>query len=198
MDLSTCADLSECRQASSTSASTGPVSRSATGADLRHDHRTAIEDLTYDLILKEIEPPAQAGPRRLLHDHAGSTTGDSSLIRHRTTGMVCAQAASLVRSGCSHHGKSWMYRCRSSREISGACHASTDVTLFSPLGDGVATGCLADALGSGAARRARNARARLVHAAARTRVCKRWLRGPGHIRLIRIRRLQHAARAARL
>jgi phosphomethylpyrimidine synthase len=135
MDLSTGGNLNECRQAiidhSTIPIGTVPIYSMIIGR--------RIEDLTYDLILKEIARQAQQGVDYFTI-HAGVLKEHLPLIRNRITGIV-SRGGSLLAKWMIHHNKqNPMYELFD--EIS-AIMREYDVTYS--LGDGLRPGCLADA-----------------------------------------------------
>jgi phosphomethylpyrimidine synthase len=135
MDLSTGGNLNDCRQAiidhSTIPIGTVPIYSMIIGR--------RIEDLTYDLILKEIEHQAQQGVDYFTI-HAGVLKEHLPLIRNRITGIV-SRGGSLLAKWMIHHNKqNPMYDLFD--EISAIMRAY-DVTYS--LGDGLRPGCTADA-----------------------------------------------------
>jgi phosphomethylpyrimidine synthase len=135
MDLSTGGDLGACRQAIVDHATipigTVPIYSMIVGR--------RIEDLTYDVILAEIERQAQQGVDYFTI-HAGVLREHLDLVGPRTTGIV-SRGGSLLAKWMIHHGKqNPMYDLFD--EIS-AIMREFDVTYS--LGDGLRPGCLADA-----------------------------------------------------
>jgi phosphomethylpyrimidine synthase len=135
MDLSTGGNLAECRQAiidhSTVPIGTVPIYSMILGR--------RIEDLSYDLILAEIERQAQQGVDYFTI-HAGVLREHLGLIRPRLTGIV-SRGGSLLAKWMIHHGKqNPMYDLFD--EIS-AIMRQYDVTYS--LGDGLRPGCLHDA-----------------------------------------------------
>jgi len=135
MDLSTGGNLAECRQAiidhSTVPIGTVPIYSMIIG------HR--IEELTYEMILREIERQAQQGVDYFTI-HAGVLREHLPLIRPRVTGIV-SRGGSLLAKWMIHHGKqNPMYELFD--EIS-AIMREYDVTYS--LGDGLRPGCLHDA-----------------------------------------------------
>jgi len=135
MDLSTGGNLNECRQAIIDHATipigTVPIYSMIVGR--------RIEDLSYDVILKEIERQAQQGVDYFTI-HAGVLREHLPLIRQRTTGIV-SRGGSLLAKWMLHHGRqNPMFELFD--EIS-AIMREYDVTYS--LGDGLRPGCLADA-----------------------------------------------------
>jgi phosphomethylpyrimidine synthase len=135
MDLSTGGNLRECRQAIVDHATipigTVPIYAMIVGR--------RIEDLTYDVILKEIERQAQQGVDYFTI-HAGVLREHLPLIRHRTTGIVSRGGSLLAKWMLDHGRQNPMYELFD--EIS-AIMREYDVTYS--LGDGLRPGCLADA-----------------------------------------------------
>ena len=135
MDLSTGGNLAACRQAiidhSTIPIGTVPIYSMIIGR--------RIEDLTYDVILQEIERQAQQGVDYFTI-HAGVLREHLPLIGPRVTGIV-SRGGSLLAKWMIHHGKqNPMYELFD--EIS-AIMREYDVTYS--LGDGLRPGCLADA-----------------------------------------------------
>jgi phosphomethylpyrimidine synthase len=135
MDLSTGGNLRECRQAIIDHATipigTVPIYSMIIGRQ--------IEDLTYDVILAEIERQAAQGVDYFTI-HAGVLREHLPLVRDRVTGIV-SRGGSLLAKWMLHHRKqNPMYELFD--EIS-AIMRQYDVTYS--LGDGLRPGCLADA-----------------------------------------------------
>jgi len=135
MDLSTGGDLEGCRQAILDHATipigTVPIYSMILGR--------RIEDLTHDVILKEIERQAQQGVDYLTI-HAGVLREHLPLVGPRVTGIV-SRGGSLLAKWMIVHGKqNPMYELFD--EISAIMRAY-DVTYS--LGDGLRPGCLHDA-----------------------------------------------------
>ena len=135
MDLSTGGPLAECRQAiidnSTIPIGTVPIYSMILGR--------RIEDLTYDVILREIERQAKQGVDYFTI-HAGVLKEHLPLIRQRVTGIV-SRGGSLLAKWMLHHNKqNPMFELFD--EIS-AIMREYDVTYS--LGDGLRPGCLADA-----------------------------------------------------
>ncbi len=135
MDLSTGGNLNECRQAiidhSTIPVGTVPIYSMIIGR--------RIEDLSYDLILKEIERQAQQGVDYFTI-HAGVLLEHLPLIRNRVTGIVSRGGSLLAKWMITHNKQNPMYELFD--EIS-AIMREYDVTYS--LGDGLRPGCLADA-----------------------------------------------------
>jgi len=174
MDLSTGGSLTECRQAmvdhSTVPIGTVPIYSMIIGR--------RIEDLTYDMILAEIERQAQQGVDYFTI-HAGVLRDHLPLLRRRVTGIV-SRGGSLLAKRMIHHGKqNPMYELFD--EIS-AIMRQYDVTYS--LGDGLRPGCLADA--SDAAQLAElHVLGELVQRA-RDAGVQAMVEGPGHVPLDQI------------
>ncbi|MFN8640610.1 MAG: phosphomethylpyrimidine synthase ThiC [Candidatus Binatia bacterium] len=174
MDLSTGGDLARCRQAiidhSTVPIGTVPIYSMILGRP--------IEELTYEVILREIERQAQQGVDYFTI-HAGVLREHLPLIRRRTTGIV-SRGGSLLAKWMIHHGKqNPMYELFD--EISAIMRAY-DVTYS--LGDGLRPGCLADA--SDAAQLAElHVLGELVQRA-RAAGVQAMVEGPGHVPLDQI------------
>ena len=174
MDLSTGGRLDECRQAIIDHATipigTVPIYSMIIGRP--------IEDLTYDVILKEIERQAQQGVDYFTI-HAGVLREHLPLIKRRVTGIV-SRGGSLLAKWMIHHRKqNPMYELFD--EIS-AIMREYDVTYS--LGDGLRPGCLADA--SDPAQLAElHTLGELVHRA-RDKGVQAMVEGPGHVPLDQI------------
>jgi len=174
MDLSTGGNLHECRQAiidhSTIPIGTVPIYSMIIGR--------RIEELSYDVILKEIERQARQGVDYFTI-HAGVLKQHLSLVRPRITGIV-SRGGSLLAKWMIHHGKqNPMYDLFD--EIS-AIMREYDVTYS--LGDGLRPGCLADA--SDPAQLAElHTLAELVQRAREAGV-QAMVEGPGHVPLDQI------------
>ncbi|HVN86686.1 MAG TPA: phosphomethylpyrimidine synthase ThiC [Candidatus Binatia bacterium] len=135
MDLSTGGNLNDCRQAiidhSTIPIGTVPIYSMIIGR--------RIEDLTYDVILKEIERQAQQGVDYFTI-HAGVLKEHLPLIKHRVTGIVSRGGSLLAKWMITHNKQNPMYELFD--EIS-AIMREYDVSYS--LGDGLRPGCLADA-----------------------------------------------------
>jgi phosphomethylpyrimidine synthase len=135
MDLSTGGDLDACRQAIVDNATipigTVPIYGMIVGR--------RIEELTYDVILREIEHQARQGVDYFTI-HAGVLREHLPLVGPRLTGIV-SRGGSLLAKWMIHHGRqNPMFELFD--EIS-AIMREYDVTYS--LGDGLRPGCLADA-----------------------------------------------------
>ncbi len=174
MDLSTGGDLAACRQAIIDHATipigTVPIYSMIVGR--------RIEDLTYDVILAEIERQARQGVDYFTI-HAGVLREHLPLVGPRITGIV-SRGGSLLAKWMMYHGRqNPMYELFD--EIS-AIMREYDVTYS--LGDGLRPGCLADA--SDAAQLAElRTLGELVHRA-REKGVQVMVEGPGHVPLDQI------------
>jgi phosphomethylpyrimidine synthase len=174
MDLSTGGDLGACRQAIIDHATipigTVPIYSMIVGR--------RIEDLTYDVILKEIERQARQGVDYFTI-HAGVRRRHLELVGPRVTGIV-SRGGSLLAKWMIHHGKeNPMYDLFD--EIS-AIMREYDVTYS--LGDGLRPGCLADA--SDAAQLAELRTLGELVQRARASGVQAMVEGPGHVPLDQI------------
>jgi phosphomethylpyrimidine synthase len=174
MDLSTGGNLAACRQAiidhSTIPIGTVPIYSMIVGR--------RIEDLTHDVILKEIERQAQQGVDYFTI-HAGVLREHLPLIGPRTTGIV-SRGGSLLAKWMIHHGKqNPMYELFD--ELS-AIMREYDVTYS--LGDGLRPGCLADA--SDAAQLAELRTLGELVLRAREAGVQAMVEGPGHVPLDQI------------
>ncbi|HEY4328840.1 MAG TPA: phosphomethylpyrimidine synthase ThiC [Phycisphaerae bacterium] len=135
MDLSTGGDLMTCRQAiidhSTIPIGTVPIYSMIIGKK--------IEDLTYDMILKEVERQAQQGVDYFTI-HAGVLKKHISLLKNRLTGIVSRGGSLLAKWMIVHNKENPMYELFD--EIS-AIMRQYDVTYS--LGDGLRPGSCADA-----------------------------------------------------
>ncbi len=135
MDLSTGGNLMECRQAiinhSTIPIGTVPIYSMIIGR--------RIEDLSYDIILKEIERQAQQGVDYFTI-HAGVLKEHLPLVKNRLTGIVSRGGSLLAKWMIVHNKQNPMYELFD--EIS-AIMRQYDVTYS--LGDGLRPGCCADA-----------------------------------------------------
>jgi phosphomethylpyrimidine synthase len=174
MDLSTGGDLGACRQAIIDHATipigTVPIYSMIVGRRL--------EDLTYDVILKEVERQARQGVDYFTI-HAGVLRRHLDLVGPRVTGIV-SRGGSLLAKWMIHHGKeNPMFELFD--EIS-AIMREYDVTYS--LGDGLRPGCLADA-SDGAQLAELRTLGELV-ARARAAGVQAMVEGPGHVPLDQI------------
>ena len=174
MDLSTGGNLLQCRQAiidhSTIPIGTVPIYSMIIGRRL--------EELTYAMILAEIERQAQQGVDYFTI-HAGVLREHLPLIKNRLTGIV-SRGGSLLAKWMIHHGRqNPMYELFD--EIS-AIMRQYDVTYS--LGDGLRPGCLADA--TDAAQLAELQTLGELVQRAREAGVQVMVEGPGHIPLDQI------------
>ncbi|MEA2626665.1 MAG: phosphomethylpyrimidine synthase [Candidatus Binatota bacterium] len=174
MDLSTGGNLDECRQAIIDHATipigTVPIYGMIVGR--------SIEDLTYDVILKEVERQARQGVDYFTI-HAGVLREHLPLVANRVTGIV-SRGGSLLAKWMIVHGKqNPMYELFD--EIS-AIMREYDVTYS--LGDGLRPGCLADATDAAQLAELRTL-GELVERA-RAAGVQAMVEGPGHVPLDQI------------
>src|SRR5207249_4155844 len=174
MDLSTGGDLAACRQAIIDHATipigTVPIYSMIVGR--------RIEDLTYDVILAEIERQARQGVDYFTI-HAGVLREHLPLVGPRVTGIV-SRGGSLLAKWMLHHGKqNPMFELFD--EIS-AIMREYDVTYS--LGDGLRPGCLADASDEAQLAELRTL-GELVQRA-RAAGVQAMVEGPGHVPLDQI------------
>ncbi|MCX8072665.1 MAG: phosphomethylpyrimidine synthase ThiC [Candidatus Binatia bacterium] len=174
MDLSTGGDLRACRQAiidnSTVPIGTVPIYSMIVGRN--------IEELTYDIILREIELQAQQGVDYFTI-HAGVLREHLSLVRSRITGIVSRGGSILAKWMLYHNRQNPLYEMFD--EIS-AIMREYDVTYS--LGDGLRPGCTADA--SDPAQLAElHTLGELVHRA-RDAGVQAMVEGPGHVPLDQI------------
>ncbi|MBI4514659.1 MAG: phosphomethylpyrimidine synthase ThiC [Deltaproteobacteria bacterium] len=174
MDLSTGGNLNDCRQAiidnSTIPIGTVPIYSMIIGR--------RIEDLTYDVILKEIERQARQGVDYFTI-HAGVLKEHLPLIKHRTTGIVSRGGSLLAKWMITHNKQNPMYELFD--EIS-AIMRQYDVTYS--LGDGLRPGCLADA--SDPAQLAELYTLGELTQRARAAGVQAMVEGPGHVPLDQI------------
>lgn len=135
MDLSTGGNLDECRtriiQESTVPIGTVPIYSMIIGR--------AIEDLSYDIILKEIEKQAKQGVDYFTV-HAGVRKSYLPLVRRRLIGIV-SRGGSLLAKWMIHHGKeNPMYEI-----FDDICDIMRQYDVSFSLGDGLRPGGLADA-----------------------------------------------------
>jgi phosphomethylpyrimidine synthase len=174
MDLSTGGDLLACRQAlidhATIPVGTVPIYSMILGR--------RIEDLTYDVILREIERQAKQGVDYFTI-HAGVLREHLALVAPRVTGIV-SRGGSILAKWMIHHGRqNPMYELFD--EIS-AIMREYDVTYS--LGDGLRPGCLADA--SDAAQLAELGTLGELVQRARAAGVQAMVEGPGHVPLDQI------------
>jgi phosphomethylpyrimidine synthase len=174
MDLSTGGDLGACRQAIVDHATipigTVPIYSMIVGR--------RIEDLTHDVILREIERQARQGVDYFTI-HAGVLREHLPLVGPRVCGIV-SRGGSILAKWMIHHGRqNPMFELFD--EIS-AIMREYDVTYS--LGDGLRPGCLADA--SDAAQLAELRTLGELVRRARVKGVQAMVEGPGHVPLDQI------------
>jgi phosphomethylpyrimidine synthase len=135
MDLSTGGNLDECRsriiQESTVPIGTVPIYSMIIGR--------SIEDLTYDIILKELEKQAQQGVDYFTI-HAGVLREHLPFVRKRLIGIV-SRGGSLLAKWMIHHNKqNPMYEI-----FDDICDIMRQYDVSFSLGDGLRPGGLADA-----------------------------------------------------
>ena len=188
MDLSTGGSLAECRQAIIDHATipigTVPIYSMIVGR--------RIEDLTYDVILREIERQARQGVDYFTI-HAGLLREHLPLIIKRTTGIVSRGGSLLAKWMIHHRQQNLMYQLWD--EICDVMRRH-DVTFS--IGDGLRPGGLADASDEAQLRELATHGERTERA--RRRGCQVMVEGPGHVPFDQIeynmklqRRLCHGA-----
>jgi phosphomethylpyrimidine synthase len=174
MDLSTGGDLAACRQAiidhSTIPIGTVPIYSMIVGR--------SIDELSYDVILREIERQAQQGVDYFTI-HAGVLREHLPLIGSRVTGIVSRGGSLLAKWMLTHGKQNPMYELFD--EIS-AIMRQYDVTYS--LGDGLRPGCLADA--SDAAQLAELRTLGELVLRARAQGVQAMVEGPGHVPLDQI------------
>src|SRR5678810_539797 len=135
MDLSTGGDLDECRQAiiqnSTVPIGTVPIYSMIIGR--------SIEDLTYDLILKELEKQARQGVDYFTI-HAGVLREHLPYVRRRLIGIVSRGGSLLAKWMLVHSRQNPMYE---NWEI--ICDILREYDVTFSIGDGLRPGGLADA-----------------------------------------------------
>jgi phosphomethylpyrimidine synthase len=174
MDLSTGGDLVACRQAivdhSTVPVGTVPIYSMILGRP--------IEELTYEVILAEVERQARQGVDYFTI-HAGVLREHLPLIERRVTGIVSRGGSILAKWMIHHRKQNPMYEMFD--EIS-AIMRDYDVTYS--LGDGLRPGCLADA--SDAAQLAELRTLGELVERARAAGVQAMVEGPGHVPLDQI------------
>lgn len=135
MDLSTGGDIGECRQAivESSTVPIGTVPIYSMVVDRR------VEELTHDVILREIEGQARQGVD-FFTIHAGLLREHLPLVESRVMGIV-SRGGSLLAKWMTYYGKqNPMYELFDS-----ICDILREYDVAISLGDGLRPGCLADA-----------------------------------------------------
>jgi phosphomethylpyrimidine synthase len=135
MDLSTGGDLDACRQAiiqnSSVPIGTVPIYSMIIGK--------RIEDLTYDVILKELEKQAKQGVDYFTI-HAGVLKEHLPHVRKRLIGIVSRGGSLLAKWMLTHNKQNPMYEI-----FDDICDIMREYDVSFSLGDGLRPGGLADA-----------------------------------------------------
>jgi len=135
MDLSTGGDLDQCRQAiiqnSTVPIGTVPIYSMILGK--------SIEDLTYDLILEQLEHQAKQGVDYFTI-HAGVLKEHLPYVKNRLIGIVSRGGALLAKWMLVHNKQNPMYELWD--EI---CHIMRQYDVTFSIGDGLRPGGLADA-----------------------------------------------------
>jgi phosphomethylpyrimidine synthase len=135
MDLSTGGDLDACRQAiiqnSTVPIGTVPIYSMIIGKK--------IEDLTYDIILKELEKQAKQGVDYFTI-HAGVLKEHLPFVRKRLIGIVSRGGSLLAKWMLTHNKQNPMYEI-----FDDICDIMREYDVSFSLGDGLRPGGLADA-----------------------------------------------------
>jgi len=188
MDLSTGGDLNRCREAiiqsSTVPIGTVPIYSMIVGR--------SIEDLSYDLILRELENQARQGVDYFTI-HAGLLREHLPLVKDRLIGIV-SRGGSLLAKWMIHHGKqNPMYDI-----FDDICAIMREYDVTFSLGDGLRPGGLADA--TDAAQLAELSTLAQLTERAWDKGCQVMIEGPGHVPFDQIeynmklqRRLCHGA-----
>ena len=188
MDLSTGGDLDACREAiirnSTVPIGTVPIYSMIIGR--------SIEDLTYDVILKEIEKQAKQGVDYFTI-HAGVLREHLPFVRKRLIGIV-SRGGSLLAKWMLHHNKqNPMYDL-----FDDICDIMRQYDVSFSLGDGLRPGGLADATDEAQLRELQTLGE--LTERAWSRGCQVMVEGPGHVPFDQIeynmklqRRLCHGA-----
>jgi phosphomethylpyrimidine synthase len=169
MDLSTGGDLDACREAiiqnSTVPIGTVPIYSMIIGR--------SIEDLTYDVILKEIEKQAKQGVDYFTI-HAGVLREHLPYVRKRLIGIV-SRGGSLLAKWMLHHNKqNPMYEV-----FDEICDIMREYDVSFSLGDGLRPGGLADATDEAQLREL--ATLGELTERAWSRGCQVMVEGPGHV-----------------
>jgi phosphomethylpyrimidine synthase len=188
MDLSTGGDLNACREAiirnSTVPIGTVPIYSMIIGRQ--------IEDLNYDVILKELENQAKQGVDYFTI-HAGVLREHLPFVRKRLIGIV-SRGGSLLAKWMIHHNKqNPMYEI-----FDDICDIMREYDVSFSLGDGLRPGGLADATDEAQLRELATLGELTERAWARG--CQVMVEGPGHVPFDQIefnmklqRRLCHGA-----
>src|SRR3982751_3298313 len=163
MDLSTGGNLDECRDAiiqeSTVPIGTVPIYSMIIG-------RT-IEDLSYDVILKELEKQAKQGVDYFTI-HAGVLREHLPFVRKRLIGIVSRGGSLLAKWMITHNKQNPMYEI-----FDDICDIMREYDVSFSLGDGLRPGGLADATDE--------AQLRELAERAWARGCQVMVEGPGHV-----------------
>jgi phosphomethylpyrimidine synthase len=169
MDLSTGGDLNACRQAiiqnSTVPIGTVPIYSMIIGRQ--------IEELSYDLILKELENQAKQGVDYFTI-HAGVLREHLPYVRNRLIGIV-SRGGSLLAKWMLHHNKqNPMYEI-----FDDICDIMREYDVSFSLGDGLRPGGLADATDEAQLRELATLGELTERAWAKG--CQVMVEGPGHV-----------------
>lgn len=169
MDLSTGGDLDACREAiiqnSTVPIGTVPIYSMIIGR--------SIEDLSYDIILKELEKQAQQGVDYFTI-HAGVLREHLPFVRDRLIGIV-SRGGSLLAKWMIHHNKqNPMYEI-----FDDICDIMRQYDVSFSLGDGLRPGGLADATDEAQLRELATLGELTERAWAKG--CQVMVEGPGHV-----------------
>ena len=188
MDLSTGGDLDATRVAI-IEESTVPIGTVPIYSMIRG---RSIEDLTYDIILKEVEKQAKQGVDYFTI-HAGVLKGHLPFVRNRLIGIVSRGGSLLAKWMIHHNRENPMYEC-----FDDICDIMRQYDVSFSLGDGLRPGGLADATDEAQLRELQTIAELTERAWARG--CQVMVEGPGHVPLDQIefnmklqRRLCHGA-----
>jgi phosphomethylpyrimidine synthase len=188
MDLSTGGDLDACREAiirnSTVPIGTVPIYSMILGR--------RIEDLTYDVILKELEKQARQGVDYFTI-HAGVLREHLPFVRKRLIGIVSRGGSILAKWMIHHNKQNPMYEI-----FDDICDIMREYDVSFSLGDGLRPGGLADATDEAQLRELATLGELTERAWARG--CQVMVEGPGHVPFDQIeynmklqRRLCHGA-----
>jgi len=188
MDLSTGGNLDECRTAiiqnSTVPIGTVPIYSMIIGR--------GIEDLTYDVILKEIEKQAKQGVDYFTI-HAGVLREHLPYVRKRLIGIVSRGGSLLAKWILTHNKQNPMYEI-----FDDICDIMREYDVSFSLGDGLRPGGLADATDEAQLRELATLGELTERAWAKG--CQVMVEGPGHVPFDQIeynmklqRRLCHGA-----
>jgi phosphomethylpyrimidine synthase len=169
MDLSTGGNLNECREAiirnSTVPIGTVPIYSMILGR--------SIEDLTYDVILKELENQAKQGVDYFTI-HAGVLKEHLPFVRKRLIGIVSRGGSLLAKWMLMHNKQNPMYEI-----FDDICDIMREYDVSFSLGDGLRPGGLADA--SDEAQLRELATLGELTERAWAKGCQVMVEGPGHV-----------------